>query len=772
MNAAVLLLLPVLAVDVPPGHVRLSLEAYQQLKAAADAQPADDGDDEDVSEPASPRVLEARVTGLLTRKALQLELNVVVDGTPGRWHVLPLVPTGVAVTDVTITGGGTLMQLDDMRALVFPGAGRRTVSLKLNATGGEQGASRSVEMALLPGISRQFSLEVQGRLDAEVTPEALLSTDRTGGRRVVRGFLPPTEASVGIRWSTDAVAEEMPKPERLVRPTSKEPPRINVQTSMLASVGERLLTTYATLRYAIFHAPVSRFEWTVPDGAEVIGAQGRGVSEWSCNAESGERTCSVELPFPVQRTYELSIQLEQALPKDLTQVDVALPQAKGVQRQSGHVAVEVMGNAEVTPGEATTATREDVRELPTDLFAGQSTPILLAFKFLEAPTRVALEVRRRDSVETSPISVDDASFTTVWTTEGRTITEGTFHVRNRQRQFLALQLPPQAVIQSAFVADAPVKPSTGEDGRIRVPLRSHGRSSDSEDFVVQVVYVLDGLGLPALGRMHAVLPAMDSEVGAMHHTLVLPDRQRLWAFDGDMSIETPRVIQDVGAPRHSSRGLLLGGAMDNGGFAANAPAAPAPQMEDQMDEEQDAKQMQEQRANAAPQRMARVARRGRRGGMGAALGAMVAEEPVSISSPVGNTGVLPVRIQIPRSGDRYTAHAFYVPPNTALKWSARVGSRSTVDGLAWLVFALTALLGFGAVARSKQIFVRGPLTAAQMASAAAVVVLLLAAVVMRSNVQMAPGFAVLGALVGWTWRQVRKRMQTAAPPAQSAHAEG
>ena len=97
----------------------------------------------------------------------------------------------------------------------------------------------------------------------------------------------------------------------------------------------------------------------------------------------------------VQRTYELSIQMEQPLPKDATRITIPAPTARGVQRQSGHVAVEVMGNAEVKPGDGTTAVREDVRELPPDIFAGQSTPILLAFNWLDGPLTATLDIQRR-----------------------------------------------------------------------------------------------------------------------------------------------------------------------------------------------------------------------------------------------------------------------------------------------------------------------------------------------------------------------------------------
>jgi hypothetical protein len=682
------------------GQVRMPLSAYQDLKERAqqrqEEQVQQAGEQEAGEEGAlAPRVLSAELLGTLDGKSLSLEVRVTVDGVAEGWHVLPVLPSSVGLLDAAITGGGTLLGRDGMRTLAFRGPGRRTLVAHLVAPGEESGGMRELELNALPGVSRRLQLELAPKVDAEVEPSDLVASVRDKGKRWLQGHVPSSAESIRLRWSVTGARADEDLDEPPPAPTDargKEPPRINVQTSMLVSVGERLLTVYSTLRYAIFHAPVSRFEFTVPAGAEVTGVQGRGVTDWTCPAGDGERTCSVDLPFPVQRAYELSVQLERALPKDTRRVEVPAPEPKGVQRGGGHVAVEVMGNAEVKAAEGTTAIPEDVRELPPDLFAGQATPILLAFKFLEAPVKVALLVARRESVEMSPISIDDAAFTTVWTTEGHTITEGTLAVRNRQRQFLALGLPAGAVIQSAFVDGDPVKPSTGEDGRIRVPLRSTGRTQDQESFTVQVVFIQDGLPLPSLGSLDVLLPTLDSEVGALHHTLVLPDQQHLWAFGGDLSATPPRTFREDDSRRG---GFLLGAASREapGAYAeSNAPPPPLPQVA--MDDPKVARQeaRRDRAVRRKPAAMANVAPMS--GGAGDSDGEEDGAWAPSTPPPVGQTGVMPVRIQIPQSGVRRQVHAYYVPPGKPLAWHARVASSGVHGVLELMAVALGLALGW------------------------------------------------------------------------------
>lgn len=770
MNArvffALTVLTPVMAwadESSPHGHVRIPLSAYQDLRNKANARASlDQSVSEEMDFQSVTRILQAQVSGSLSKRSLKLEIRVVVEGTSNGWHILPVMPLDLPLIDATITGGGTLIQADGMRSLAFEGPGKRTLVAHLVASGNESGGMRQVNLNILPGTSRQWILELGRGVDAEMEPSDLVRLERKDGKRSLRGHVPATAEEVEVRWSAqgERMAEDPPAQQPQPQENkSKDPPRINVQTSMLASVGERLLTVYTTHRYAIFHAPVSRFEWTVPAGVEVLGVQGRGVTEWTCSPGDVERACSVDLPFPVQRSYELSIQLEQPLPKDAARFQVPTPSPKGVQRTSGHMAVEVMGNAEVKGAPGTTAIGEDVRELPQDLLAGQSTPILLAFKFLEAPVKVVLDIARRESLEMAPISIDDASFTTVWTTEGRTITECNLAVRNRQRQFLAMGLPEGATPQSAFVGGRPVKPSTGEDGRIRIPLLSGGREAESESFAVQVIYSLDNVPLPSLGSVKPVLPTLDAEVGALHHTLVLPDEQYLWAFGGDLSNRSPQVI--VERPFSESTGLMLGGLAANRGpmmtlanEEMNLPAAPQAMVQAKvaMDKKENAfKQMQEARV-----------RRGEAAGDGMFDEMERTPQQVSMaSSPLGQTGVLPVRIEIPKSGDRYTVHAFYVPPGKALQWTARVASTG-LQNLALLITALLGLaLGIIFVRQGQALWHRDPLNAERIAFLVGLCVCALLAIYLRRLALPLPVFAVLGIAGLWTYRAYQARAKQA-----------
>ena len=72
----VLLLTAPAADDVGGGHIRIPASVYHELKDRAGDGNADDPDEDD----GAPRLVNARLSGVLDKRALSLELRVTVEG--------------------------------------------------------------------------------------------------------------------------------------------------------------------------------------------------------------------------------------------------------------------------------------------------------------------------------------------------------------------------------------------------------------------------------------------------------------------------------------------------------------------------------------------------------------------------------------------------------------------------------------------------------------------------------------------------------------------
>jgi hypothetical protein len=123
---------------------------------------------------------------------------------------------------------------------------------------------------------------------------------------------------------------------------------------------------------------------------------------------------------------------------------------------------------------------------------------------------------------------------------------------------------------------------------------------------------------------------------------------------------------------------------------------------------------------------------------------------------VGNTGVLPVRIQIPQHGDRYTAHAFYIPPDASLAWTARVASPGAQHGLLGLLALLGAAMGALAARAGRALWCRPVDTRVAGGLAVLAVLAVLLAVYFGTLIVPLPGFVLLGVMGGWSIKRIRR----------------
>ena len=67
-------------------------------------------------------------------------------------------------------------------------------------------------------------------------------------------------------------------------------------------------------------------------------------------------------------------------------------------------------------------------------------------------------------------NVEEARYEALAAEDGKLLVRARYAVRNNQRAFLAVTLPPQSVLWSALLAGRPVRPGLSADGGYLLPL--------------------------------------------------------------------------------------------------------------------------------------------------------------------------------------------------------------------------------------------------------------------------------------------------------------
>ena len=172
------------------------------------------------------------------------------------------------------------------------------------------------------------------------------------------------------------------------------------------------------------------------------------------------------------------------------------------ERETGGVAVEVLGAGEIKERQASGLEEAEASELG-QLISSRQSPSLVAFRLPPAegksPRSLSLNVARYTPQAVLTANVEEARYSALVTEDGKMLVQSRFAVRNNQRNFLKLTLPATAVLWSASVAGRPIRPGRAPDGSLLLPLEKTRSGDDAAAFIVEVSYLESFSTLGATG---------------------------------------------------------------------------------------------------------------------------------------------------------------------------------------------------------------------------------------------------------------------------------
>jgi hypothetical protein len=408
------------------------------------------------------------------------------------------------------------------------------------------------------------TIDLPGDL-ADVHLSAGLITRRSAanGRTMVEATLDPgssTEVWWSMRDSAPAAAA------REVRALG------DVLTLM--TLGDSDVRMVALIDVTVVQGQPRTIEARLPSGYEVTGIAGSTLE----SSDQRDGTLVLTLSEPAARRHQFLVSFERPHDGGTFKLDTGFLTLLNVQRERGEVAVEGVGTLELTAAEREGMHRIDVRELDRALRSLARLPLLSAYRYQRAGGMVpglALEARRFADAGVLAAFADNASATTLVTTEGRALTEVRLIVQNRAQPFLKVTLPAGASIVSVDVAGQSAKPALGTDGT-RVPLLRPGFRPKGP-YEVSFVYLHAGTPFARKGDMQMALPKMDLPVGLVEWEVFVPDNYSIRTIDGNVldrwTIERAVAVRRMGRSVSAIGGVeggVAGGTVS--GLAAVAPS--------------------------------------------------------------------------------------------------------------------------------------------------------------------------------------------------------
>lgn len=488
--------------QAPPhsgGWVVIGVKEYETLRAKAFPEQA---------EPAPPPIdatlsrvdYDLHVNGELATGEATLTIDVLKEG----W-VRVGIPSGLFVSEAHLDGKPVSLVAaapkkgDNQLSAVLSRPGRATLQLKMAlpvaSTAGEE------SLTLPPAASGVL------RATIELPTEGL--------DVLLRGGLFPdkTEPTAPRKWVAFGRGNE-PLTFAWRRKTddhrATQALRMRGSLTELVGLGEEATSINAEVNLEVMQGVAREVKLQLPDSVTVNQVLGAMVADWESKA--GE--LHVTFLEPVEQRARFVITGETRSPRD-GMIAIPLLRLLESERETGGVAVEILGAGEIKEVQKEGLENADASDLG-EMVASRESPSLAAFRFRTGDTSVnrslSVNVARYTPQAVLMANVEEARYDVLVTSEGKTLVEARYAVRNNQRNFLKITLPQGATLWSAALAGTPIRPGQAPDGSVLLPLEKARSGDEAPAFAVELVYFSRGSPWSDKGQCRFALPALDLPV--------------------------------------------------------------------------------------------------------------------------------------------------------------------------------------------------------------------------------------------------------------------
>ncbi|MBF0410381.1 MAG: hypothetical protein HQM10_23745 [Candidatus Riflebacteria bacterium] len=322
-------------------------------------------------------------------------------------------------------------------------------------------------------------------------------------------------------------------------------PMVFAKSETLVSLGENIVQARTDFEFGISKAPVSRFEFQIPEEMEILSISADKAENHETLRDGKTRKIIVDFSTPREEKALISIVFECKAEIDTGLCDIPEIIPLGVVRELGTIAIQALTSVEVQavenlPTEGTKLFRIETGELSDNLKSRSVRPLLLAYRHSARPINLSINLKKYADLTLQTISADHIDTKTVFTTNQTSNSLMVMKIRNNNKQYLTFQLPPKAVFSSAFINSRHVVPVEGKsDGKILIPLPMSKSIGSTENIELKVYYKQPVATMSWRGNVDFVSPIVDVPVTRSTWTVFAPEKYTMFNFTGNMSQSKP-----------------------------------------------------------------------------------------------------------------------------------------------------------------------------------------------------------------------------------------
>jgi hypothetical protein len=499
------------------GWVVIPVEEYRVLRAKAF--PVEHDPEPPPMDATLTRVdYELHVAGDLAAGRASLTVDVLKDG----WVRVP-VPAGLLVREARLDGkpvalvpgakGGTHL------SALLSHAGRFELLLDIDVPLGSSAGEQSISLpSTESGVTRAAVVVARQGIDLKISGGLLSQESETSAETRWLAYARGNEA-LTFTWRKKTEDHHVELPLRL-----------RGSLTQLTSLGEDSTSVYAEANFEVVQGAAREVRIQLPEKVTINQVSGAMVADWEM--KNGE--LAVTFLEPVEHSARFVINGETRLPRDGI-IDIPLLRLLNTERDTGGVAVEILGAGEIKDQKAQGLEDADATDLG-EMVANRQSPALVAFRARSgeagATRSLSVNVARYDQQAVLLANIEEARYQVLMSADGKELVEARYAVRNNQRNFVKVTLPSGATVWSVSLAGRPVRPGQSPDGSLLLPLEKSRGGDEAPAFAIEILYLTKAAAWNDKGHEKVSLPALDLPISRTGLLLYYPPLFRVSAEPG------------------------------------------------------------------------------------------------------------------------------------------------------------------------------------------------------------------------------------------------
>jgi len=657
------------------GNVILSRAEFDKLVGQMKPPP-----ESDVKPPSAYLMTKAFYSGVMKKENTVFTCDFQVHALQEDAYIkVPFLPQNMALEDVKIDGEPALVLSErGYHHVLIKEKGSYHITAVFSVMSSLEKGPHRIDLSIVQAPITLLQLDIPlTRIDVEIPQAQQIRTVADSRKTRLYGVL-ASGNSVSIRW------------RKKIPVTEKIPPKLYAEIQQLLSIEDDAFRTQADVFLNVLHSEIDGVRFIIPDQVNVLSVSGEGVGEWQENTAGKQRVLTV--PFTYGKKGSITIHMVSELPisdNGQTTTFSGIRVLDAV-RENGFVGVELNTSAEVKVADSDGVEKIPVQKLPQHLYNKSNKPLILGFKYLKHPYQITLHVEKHEKIAVPVANIHSVNAVSLFTEDGKIVHRIVYQVRNSAKQFLEIQMPDSADVWSVFVGNEPVESSLNSEGRLLIPLiRSRSISNRLDTFPVEVIYCMVDRPFASIDQLDVQLPQVDLLTSQLFWSIYLPNDYAYLRFES--TLEKEEMIKGLNLFTASKRSYNEGARQ-----ALESKEEDVSTMShDKLQQIYKGKDYRSRFKNVPvdeEQMRRQVENEFRMGDRLDELSKMGYSQSPSVQGAV-STGVLPVQIKIPTSGQVYRFARTIIKPDDELTVNVLYSKTWMIALLKWVlaVFAVIVL---------------------------------------------------------------------------------